>query len=91
MTVSPDKSARISKSRYFENAISNKEGARNKKALLQNRKGSRPLTATERKAKELFTDTRMPEVVRVAYSTRIPLTELSGGQKFRGRIISVTE
>jgi hypothetical protein len=62
-----------------------------KQTPLDQRKGSRPLNPTERKAKEIFDGSRMPEVERVEYNARVPLSALSEGQKVRGRVISVTE
>jgi hypothetical protein len=59
---------------------------------LDQREGSRALTRAELKAKEIYDATKEPTVVRLhAPEDRVALSELSVGQKLRGRIISVKE
>lgn len=62
-----------------------------KRVALDQRKGARPLTPTERKTKEKLDASRMPGVDRVAYTSRTLLSNLAEGQQLRGRVISVTE
>jgi len=58
---------------------------------LSERPGARPLTKAELKAKEQYEE-QLDKVERVhAPADRVPLSQLTQGQKVRGRIISVKE
>ena len=69
----------------------NAASGNSKNVRLDQRKGARPLTAVERKAKEMFEGSKLPEVERVHVESRTPLADLIVGQKMRGRIIAVKE
>ena len=58
---------------------------------LDQRKGARPLTRAERKAKELYEGAQPPEVKRKEIENRCELDELEVGQQIRGRVISVKD
>lgn len=91
--VDTHRSSEIRVNPYGEGSNSGKEPRKTglKKTPLSQRSGARPLTRVERKAKELY-EGQLNDVERVhSPASRVPLSELTIGQKLRGRIISVKD